>query len=895
MELKPYQQRVIDDLAAFLAKLEATQHIDRAFSELWKERGVTGMDAYKNNVQGVPHVCAKVPTAGGKTYIAVNSLKPIFDTFRRHNPKRPAFVVWLVPSLTILDQTVKALANTDHPYRQRLNLLFRNRVEIYEKKDLLQGAGFSLDSVREQLSIVVMSFDSLRAKNKEDRKIFQDNGNLASFLHADDGDETDYLLADYDPSALINVIRRMKPVVVVDESHNAESALSIEMLHNLNPHFIFDLTATPKNNSNIVSFVDAMQLKKYHMVKLPVIVANRKDKTEVIEAALILRRQLEAIATEEESKGGKNIRPIVLFQAQPKTADDHVTFEKIKQALIELKIPEEQIKIKTAKINELKNIDLMARDCPVRYIITINALKEGWDCPNAYILAALGDKSSAVDVEQILGRVLRMPHVKQHSNELLNMSYVFTASNRFAETLENVVKALNRAGFSDRDYRTLTTEDIDAANSRQDQPKGDGANDLFNHQNTPVDVVTTIVNNDVGEEIDVAQVAQIWNSESTANQENSEQLTPQSTTAFVDAITTQASAQNQAYEEAAKATDIDAVPIELESKMNKHRIKDLFRDEVLQLKLPQFFIKVETGGFFNDDEEYQLLETTHLLKEFRLSNLDSTISFAGVDSEMYKVDLEEIGKEEYAPKPFKIDRKNRQRFNNVILSQSHDMQVRSLTARLFEQIGNVYPIDDNDEKRYLTRIVEAMDEEQIRDCLERDVGYARKIRQKIDSLADTHAYKQFSDLLDVDKIFTRPNFSFPEFIAPSANAPSLPNSLYVTEASIGGFERRIINDIANLENVQWWHRNLSRGKGFRINGFLNQYVDFIVKTKAGRIITLETKGDDRDNSNSEFKLKLGKLWEARVGSGYKYMMVFDINPIDGAENLSDAIEKIAQL
>lgn len=324
-------------------------------------------------------------------------------------------------------------------------------------------------------------------------------------------------------------------------------------------------------------------------------------------------------------------------------------------------------------------------------------------------------------------------------------------------------------------------------------------------------------------------------------------------------------------------------------------MKALFRDEALQLKLPQFFIKVETGGWFNQAEEYQLVERDHLLKEFRLTNLDASINFAGVDSEMYKVDLEQIGAEEYAPKPFKIDQKNRQRFNGIILSQSRDMQVLSLTARLFDLIGNLYPIDDNDAKRYLTRIVDAMDEEQIRDCLERDVAYVKKIRQKIDSLANTHAHKQFSDLLDVDKISTHPHFSLPECIAPSANAPSIPNSLYVTEASIGNFERRVINEIANLENIQWWHRNLSRGKGFRINGFLNHYADFIVKTKAGKIIVLETKGDDRDNSDSEFKLKLGKLWEGRIGAIYKYMMVFENNPIQGAENLSDAIKKIEQL
>ena len=339
MELKSYQQRVIDDLANFIHLLEEKRRIDIAFQEYWTEQGVTRIESYKDNIPNVPHICAKVPTAGGKTFIAVNALNTIFGKLLEHNPNRFQFVVWLVPSLTILEQTVKSLSDPEHPYRQRLNLLFRNRVAIYEKQDLLMGADFSLDTAKEQLSIVVMSFDSLRAKKKEDRKIYQENGYLASFL-LDEFTDNGHLLAEYDASALINVVRKMKPVVVVDESHNAETALSVEMLRNLNPDFILDLTATPKNNSNIISYVDAMQLKKNHMVKLPVTVANRQDKNEVIEAALLLRRQLENIAIDEEAKGGKYIRPIVLFQAQPKTDSDNTTFEKIKETLIALNIPE---------------------------------------------------------------------------------------------------------------------------------------------------------------------------------------------------------------------------------------------------------------------------------------------------------------------------------------------------------------------------------------------------------------------------------------------------------------------------------------------------------------------------------------------------------------------------
>lgn len=907
MELKDYQARVLGDLAAYLDVLDSTPNLAQAFKNYWAGKGVrvgsegghAGMEPYKNTVPGVPHICAKVPTAGGKTFIAVNALDTVFTALAKRAPRRPKLVVWLVPSLTILDQTVQALASPDHPYRKRLDQLFRHRVAVYEKRDLLMGAGFSYDTAQEQLSIVVMSFDSLRARNKEDRKIFQENGNLASFLQPDHGDPSDWLLPEHDASALINVIRRLRPVVVVDESHNAESKLSVEMMKDLNPDFILDLTATPRNNSNIISYVDALALKKQHMVKLPVIVANRSSKAEVIESALILRRQLEELAKQEEAKGGKHIRPIVLFQAQPRTDDDNTTFEKIREKLVELKIPAEQIKIKTADINELKGIDLMNRDCKVRFIITVNALKEGWDCPFAYVLASLADKTSAVDVEQILGRVLRMPHVQQHGHDLLNLSYVFTASSRFMDTLQSVVKGLNRAGFSDKDYRAIDAQAAETnthvgVNGEAQLPLGG----LF-------EATTPEAQGEPTDDLDVSGVSPDWEAAATAattdaagtNGTKVDGPVPDAasaSTAFVADIKARALTENQAFEAKAQASNDDVSP-ELEDKMNRHKVKDIFRDEALAVRLPQFFIQVQNGGFFEEEQPYQLFEREELLKEFRLSQADATISFEDVETEVYRVDLEQLGEENYAPRAFKMAARERVRFTEYLLALSHESQVMNLVSRLAELVGNMYPITDPEVKAYIRRVVTGMNAEQIRDCIERDVAYVRKIKQKITSLANVHALKTFSDLLDVDRIVVQPGYALPETITPSANASAIPKSLYVTEAAMGDFERRLINDVANLDSVQWWHRNGSRGKGFRINGFLNHYPDFLLRTKSGKIIALETKGDDRDNTDSELKLKLGKLWEARAGRDYRYMMVFDSNPVEGAERLADALAKIRQL
>ena len=54
-------------------------------------------------------------------------------------------------------------------------------------------------------------------------------------------------------------------------------------------------------------------------------------------------------------------------------------------------------------------------------------------------------------------------------------------------------------------------------------------------------------------------------------------------------------------------------------------------------------------------------------------------------------------------------------------------------------------------------------------------------------------------------------------------------NLYVEEGEMNDFEKKVIYDVANLDSVVFWHRNLERGKGFLLNGFINHYPDFIVK------------------------------------------------------------------
>jgi type III restriction enzyme len=874
MELKPYQQQVINDLSSFLEHIQETKDVKNAFYDFWANHprtplqpfSGTAIEPYKNNVPRVPHICVKVPTAGGKTFIACNAIRTIFDAFEYDKPKA---VVWLVPSITILDQTIKNLKDTSHPYRQKINSHFGNKVEVFDKSALLQGSGFNATSVKEQLNIFVLSFDSIRTANKEGRKVFEQNGSLQSF---------ESLLGKEEEISLIKVMQFLNPLVVVDESHNAETNLSVEMLKGFNPCFILDLTATPRNNSNIISFIDALELKRENMVKLPVIVYNHQDKTEVINSSLQLQKRLEIQAIEEEKKGGKYIRPIVLFQAQPKNGKDFLNEEeeksnvqKLKEKLIELKIPVEQIKIKTASINEIKGIDLMSKDCEVRFIITINALKEGWDCPFAYILASLADKSSAVDVEQILGRVLRQPYVMKHNFPLLNLSYVLTASSKFLDTLDNIVKGLNKAGFSDKDYKLADT-------TVTETPK----------QTDPFQQLTLTMpssepdetSSDITSDIDTSRIVL-----------PSDTVTPSDS---VSEIENTALEQNQVFEKTVSemdATNTTALPTAIQSLVKTYSIKDIFKVQAEQLNLPQFYLKVPSNDLFGQTEEELPLEKENLLEGFALSKADTNIAFDSITSELYKVDLDET-KKEHTPTFVRLDGFVKESVMAYILDPARKgSRVKNFTKRIMDIIGNLYPIPDKEIEKYITRILEDFKDEQFNDFANNEYTYTDKIKLKIKSLSETFAEKKFKDFLDTDKVFIKPSFQLPKSISPGLTSKDITKSLYEKEGNMNGFEERVINDIGNMPNIAFWTRNIER-RGFRINGFVNHYPDFIIQTKSGKSILLETKGDHLD---AEPKIRLGSLWAGKAGNNYRYFMVYERRTVDGAYKLEDFLNIIKDI
>ena len=886
MELKNYQIQVIRDLERFLELLIEKQSISSAYSALWNGKGVNvgidGMPPYNSELAGVPQVCFKVPTGGGKTFLAANSIKPIFDSMPHIHPKA---VVWLVPSDAILTQTYRTLTDKNHDYRKKIDVDFGNKVEIYSKQQLLNGQNFNPTSVSDNLSVFVLSYDSFRTSKKDGRKAYQENGSLLPFVRFKQ--DSGSLLEDTDETALIQVIRKLNPVVIVDESHHATSKLSKEMLQNFNPSFVLDLTATPKNGSNIISFVDARQLKAENMVKLPVIVYNRKSQEDVFVSAISLRRKLENEAVEEQKNGGRYIRPIVLFQAQPRTNDDSTTYDKIKHILIDMGIPESEIAIKTADRDELKNIDLSSHDCSIRYIITVNALKEGWDCPFAYILATVANRTSIIDVEQILGRILRLPNTRKNEREVLNLSYVITSSNAFYATLDKVVAGLNAAGFTSKDYRIddYVVQDtefpVEQAGYIQTELKLD--NDVTDDTSNVSDEIDSLNVDFVRE-----QISPFVNNENMESQSQSE---------VNDAVTDMldhAKTQNELYWKDFEETEEEYVPVppEVGNKMKHYKVNQLYVSEAGQIEIPQFMI--DTGRSLFSEHEHQVLTKENLYAGFSLLDKDTVIDFDSIDSEIARVDIDDS---DAMPKAWKLQGFDSQNVKQWFDEQPSDRKMRLCKDMIIKKLSKNNAINDRDLEVYVDRIIQNLTEDQLTDMEQTPGIYVLKINKKVNSLLNEYAKRMFYEWVEQDKISCQPSYKLPKEISPIETIASIPKSLYNEEEKFDNeYERKVVMELSSLNNIKWWHRNMAR-KGFAINGAVNAYPDFMVRTESGKLLLIETKGDQLENSESREKAEIGAKWAEMAGRMYKYYMVFETkNPgYNGAYSYEEFMRIVKEL
>ena len=507
MQLKDYQIKVLDQLDRYLKMLrekrEDAETILEALrakgrpaelgnycKETWDEMNRQGqlplfrdtrhggliradyIDRHDGLNRSIPNICFKVPTAGGKTLLAAAALDHLNADYFRH---QTGFVLWVVPSDSIYTQTWKALANREHPYRQMLERASGGRVRLLEKLD-----NITRQDTEEYLCVMLLMLQSSARQSKDTLKMFQDSGHYESFFPPTDDflaslelihkvpnlQTNDLADAGYTPGgvslrqSLGNVLRLIRPIIIIDEGHRAYSETARSTLQGFNPRFILELSATPNTGkvrvSNILVDISGTELKDEQMIKMPLNVVNivHGDWKRTLTEA---HAQLDALKTEArkyQSASGRYIRPIMIVRAD-RTGNDQrggpeLHAEDVREYLQDrLGAKPESIAVKSATLNEIGDSDLLDPTCEIRFVITKDALREGWDCPFAYILAILSRTTAQTAMTQMIGRILRQPDTVRTDVPALDQSYIFCFDQEVEEAANAVRRGLEEEGMGD--------------------------------------------------------------------------------------------------------------------------------------------------------------------------------------------------------------------------------------------------------------------------------------------------------------------------------------------------------------------------------------------------------------------------------------------------------------
>jgi len=454
---KVYQQSALDSVAHYFRDCQRMGNADYAFQEttkaLWDRK--SDFTPLKGFAEEMPYFCLRVPTGGGKTFIAAKSVA-LVNNLLLHTEH--SVILWLVPSKAIRSQTMDALKGVDHPLHAALREA--GPVTII---DLDEAKALNRSTLDTSTVVIVATRQAFQITDEEQRKVYENNGSLMSLFDDLTTEQRENLLKDGDgnaPFSLVNALRLRRPFVIVDEAHNSRTELSFDTLAKFAPSGIMELTATPDTQttpSNVLHSVSAVELKREEMIKLPILLETEPDAQKCLATAIDQRNQLDVHARKEQAEGEAYLRPLVLLQSEPRSqVQDTRDYEWVKRELIENhNVPEEEIVIATGSERGLEALEteyeggIFSGKCPVKYVITQKALAEGWDCAFAYILVSMAELRSATSVEQLLGRILRQPQAKRRASEPLNQSYAYVVSKDFGETAATLRDSLVEAsGFN---------------------------------------------------------------------------------------------------------------------------------------------------------------------------------------------------------------------------------------------------------------------------------------------------------------------------------------------------------------------------------------------------------------------------------------------------------------
>lgn len=858
--LKNYQRAALDVLGAFLRAARM-----RGAKTAFEDSGY----GYRSGPFGeVPCVCLRIPTGGGKTLLASHAIVRVAKDWMGSDAPT---ALWLTPSETIRSQTLSALQMPGHPYRSALEATYGQDFQIC---DLESVSAVASQDFGRQAVVVVATIQSFRIENPDQRNVYAFSESfephfrsitpqrLAVLHELPDAVVTEQDAADLNSPlkgrvgqpkfSLANWLALQQPIIIVDEAHNTKTERSFEALKRLNPTMILELTATPiPKKTNVLYHVSAQELQAEDMVKLPIMLMEHPQGWDAaVFDAVQTQRKLEA----EAQKESDYIRPIVLFQAQ--NATQLVNVKALRQHLIEeLHIPEGQIAVATGETRELEDVRLDAPDCPIRFIITVQALREGWDCPFAYVLCSVQPVRSATAVEQLLGRILRMPYARRRVRAALNRAYAHVSETHFGEAA---------AALADRLIQGMGFEALDVASMIAPQLPlpGTDAGPLFRAASLPELAV------EAPGKIELPQAENVR-----------VESTDKGTRIVVSGHVSESLAEEL------KATQRgDARKEDLERRIEEHNA--IIAAQTAPVSRGDRFAPIPYLCYRAQDELH-LVEREAVFEHGELDLLAEKVSLPGfqvveqshafelyLDGSKIKVGQGDAAQLQLGTLPADLTE------NDLVRWLDHEVRQPDIPQshlRAFLKATVAYLV--NEERISLASLA------RVRHVL------AQRVSGRIEDLRTAAAGRQFKQLvldrgweLSVDRARA---FEF----RPAAYAVPVTERyrgkwrfdkhFYPVQAKLrdGGEEFKCAVTIDSHPKIKHWVRNLERdveGAFWLPTSYGKFFPDFVCELEDGRILVVEYKGEHLRNVPREIeKDQVGRLWAEKSGGRCLFLMAFE--------------------
>lgn len=841
-QLKEYQKKTLDVLQQYLEQARFFG-AEGAFHKIHPQCGYKKIET----LEEVPYVCLRLPTGGGKTYLATHSISTASNSYLE---KEYPVVLWFCPTTTIKNQTIETLKNPNHPNREVLERAFGGNVAIFDIEDYTNVRPQDLQN---KCCVFISTFQTFRINDTNARRIYAHNENLEPHFakipknfEADLERVSEGVDAGKIKLSFANLLNIHRPLVIADEAHNNSTNLGYEVLKRVNPACIIEYTATPATNSNVLHNVVAMELKVEEMIKLPIILTVHQTWEQSLSASIMARKGLAGLAQND----AKYIRPILLIQAESK--DKEVTVEVIKKYLLENEnISPEKIAIATGDQRELDGVNIFDPNCPVEYVITVEALKEGWDCSFAYVFCSVAQKHSSKDIEQLLGRVLRMPYAQSRTQDELNKAYAFVSNVSWQDGVAQLRDRLVEMGFE---------EDEIPSSIQQKMPEILSGVCIEPKKEITFNVSIFDINKFSEDEKKHIKVEQAVNG--------------QTVTIATEKMISEAFEEKviEATPKAERKTVEINIKVELQNQIVYERKSPSQLGE--KFVIPQLSLFID--DFWTPDyDEYFLDPTGRWLSEYppKLSEAEFGLIKTGTSIEI-DINGNKI-QDRYLQQTLALDISDTQmdwtlpKLAVWITRQIHEDCIKqeiqlSFTRQLLENLVEVREISLNDLLR--TKFI-------LKDAIRNKI-------KEYKAQAETKGMQRtlFDRTAEIKTDFTFSiDFTGKQYIPEKIETRTRFNKHYYSSVGQmdGEEERNCARVIDSFDETKFWIRNIPRHQySFYLqmaNGRF--YPDFVVQLNDGRLLVIEYKGEHlATNDDTKEKEAIGELWEKASNGKCLFLM-----------------------